>query len=700
MSLNDPQFQFSQFDYSLELQKDTLFITEGERKQALKKTDATIASLTNVIQEIGSKGVVGTPALEQFIEQLHQKVTGSILQKHSWFGGVIVWAQSYFGFGELGKLTALKERVKAIGVANKDAERGEIQVAIKRHAPPKSEAVSEVATAVVVKKEEAPPPIVMEKKTEILPKVEIKIEEVPPVPVPKEHAALLEAVGVGVSDFAAFEGALKGKVEQDHNWLHKTLKTADLSTESVGLLCQVTRKIPALSRVASRYEQLAKVAIEEKPLKPQEALQMAFFIEVRIANVQEATKDFFVRGGSEGLSRSVQFDWKKREVYVIADPEKSSVQGGGSFKRVASAARLAFDELQKTAEVSIQLSTTADSARLQSMTKPQLRKEVKAIQKSVAEVRQEIAYFTDHFRDVPGIAEFYTVAEYTETINGVEIPRLSILFKAAPGDLQDLIKHKHDLTTNEQLHLATQLFSFFDLMHKRGFVHGDIKGENILIYTRDKIGVTDFGMAFAFASTQPRIPATRGKRASAGIESAGKKSFNDGMYGTLRFTAPELLGTKDFAGDFPKTDAWALGCVLYGLYFKEPLPWERMLYANREICGELEDVEALQAEMKSWPDQERADVEKMLGPYLKKRLQGKDLSATDIAKMDALCKKHVMEKAKTEIEASLNTLSKAKGALTQEQQHERLVYQLLRLDPEKRLSMEQAFNEAVLISKK
>lgn len=728
MSLNDPQFQFSQFDYSIELQTNTLLITEGERKQTFKKTDATIASLTNIIQKIGSKRVEGAPALEQFIEQLHQKITGSILQKHSWFGGLIVWAQSQFGFGELGKLAALKEKVKAILAASPDADGGKIQVAIQRHAPAKSEMIREVATAAVaipraqsqevmappvepqvMKKEatppvelkqELPPPVDIKKEAEVKPQVKIKQEAVLPVAVPKAYAALVNAVGVDGDDFAAFQVALKGKIQQDPNWLPETLKTADLSVESVGFLCQVTREIPPLSRVASRYEQLAKVAIEEKSLKPQEALHMAFFIEARITHVQEATKDFFVRGGAEGLSHSVQFDWKKHEVYVIADPEKSSVQGGGSFKRVAAAARLAFHELDKAAEVSIQLATTADNARLQSMSKAQLKKEAKAIQKSLAEVRQEIAYFTEHFRDVPGIAEFYTVSEYTETINGVEIPRLSILFKAALADLQKLIKHKHDLATNEQVHLAKQLFAFFALMHQRGFVHGDIKGENILIYSRDKIGVTDFGMAFAFAEALPRARATRGKRASVTIESAGKKSFNDGMYGTLRFTAPELLGTKDFAGDFPKTDSWALGCVLYGLYFQEPLPWERMLHANREICGELEDVEALQADMKSWSEQERADVEKMLGPYLKKRLQGKELSSADIAKMDALSKKYVIEKTKSEIESALSTLAKARGSLTQEQQYERLIYQLLRLDPEKRLSMEQAANEIALVSKK
>jgi serine/threonine protein kinase len=241
----------------------------------------------------------------------------------------------------------------------------------------------------------------------------------------------------------------------------------------------------------------------------------------------------------------------------------------------------------------------------------------------------------------------------------------------------------------DQLVIARQLFTFFSAMHARGYIHGDIKLENFLYYDANRVGVTDFGMSFP-QEQQPPVRTRRVQVQQAVSESTGRKVFNQGTYGTVKYTSPELLGAKFFGGDLTKTESWALGCVLYSLHFGRATPWEHFLDANRELFGSVDSVRKLQEDMKSWPEGERKDVEARLGKYITKRLSGKVLTQTDATQVDKISKQYLIEKTREVVENRFQELQNLKRPLTPDEQFEAVIFGLLRLSPEARLSMDQA----------
>jgi serine/threonine protein kinase len=86
-------------------------------------------------------------------------------------------------------------------------------------------------------------------------------------------------------------------------------------------------------------------------------------------------------------------------------------------------------------------------------------------------------------------------------------------------------------------------------VHSKGFVHRDVKPENILLHD-GVVRLADFGLAQRTNTT-----------------SAGSK-----VSGTRQYMAPETLAGSHTV--CPAQDVWSLGIVLYAMLFAD-LPWER-----------------------------------------------------------------------------------------------------------------------------
>ena len=108
--------------------------------------------------------------------------------------------------------------------------------------------------------------------------------------------------------------------------------------------------------------------------------------------------------------------------------------------------------------------------------------------------------------------------------------------------LRDLVADKYVLSNGETLRLARALCLAVRYLHDLGYVHKDIKPDNIMLGEAGEIKLLDFGFA------EPLKP-------SFSLFGGPKR-----LDGSPAYMAPELLTTKKASC---ATDVYALGCTLY-----------------------------------------------------------------------------------------------------------------------------------------
>ncbi|HAV34518.1 MAG TPA: hypothetical protein DC058_11020 [Planctomycetaceae bacterium] len=111
-------------------------------------------------------------------------------------------------------------------------------------------------------------------------------------------------------------------------------------------------------------------------------------------------------------------------------------------------------------------------------------------------------------------------------------------------DLYQRIQRTGPVQPAEVLRIAVQICQALQYMHSHGWVHRDLKPANILIDTKGRIRVTDFGIV------RPTAMAIQ-------LTETGKTP------GTKPYMAPELCNGSGSADE--RSDLWSLGATLYQL---------------------------------------------------------------------------------------------------------------------------------------
>lgn len=116
------------------------------------------------------------------------------------------------------------------------------------------------------------------------------------------------------------------------------------------------------------------------------------------------------------------------------------------------------------------------------------------------------------------------------------------------GSLATELKRRGKLPWEEVIRIGTQVCAALEHAHEKGIVHRDLKPSNLLLTKKGEIKLADFGIA-------------RDSDATA-LTAAGR------TVGTFAYMAPEQI--KGEPPVTPRTDLYALGCVLYELLTGTP----------------------------------------------------------------------------------------------------------------------------------
>lgn len=150
-------------------------------------------------------------------------------------------------------------------------------------------------------------------------------------------------------------------------------------------------------------------------------------------------------------------------------------------------------------------------------------------------------------------------------------------------DLKRYIKERAPLSNDEALRIMGQILPAIDLAHKEGFIHRDLKPQNILLTADGYVKVTDFGIAYAFSETA--------------------LTQTNSVLGTVHYLSPEQARGSQAS---EQSDIYALGIILFEMltgklpfegdstvsvalqHYQKPMPSVRQYNAN--VPQALENV--------------------------------------------------------------------------------------------------------------
>eukprot|EP01062_Namystynia_karyoxenos_P059480 TRINITY_DN50922_c0_g1_i1.p1 TRINITY_DN50922_c0_g1~~TRINITY_DN50922_c0_g1_i1.p1 ORF type:complete len:486 (+),score=182.29 TRINITY_DN50922_c0_g1_i1:81-1460(+) len=219
-------------------------------------------------------------------------------------------------------------------------------------------------------------------------------------------------------------------------------------------------------------------------------------------------------------------------------------------------------------------------------------------------------YIRDEARDLPALENELSMlhgCRHPNIVSMMSCHRVgSVLWIAMElmdgGKLTDLIEGSHRLSNDEVAFLMQEVLTGVHYLHRVGWMHRDIKSDNVLLSTHGEVKLADFGFA-ALADTKRRT-----------------------LVGTPYWMAPEVI--KGDAYDM-KADIWGLGIMGLELCDGEPplmsLPPMRALYVivaqkapkvknRQQWAGEC--VEFVESMLQKDPRQRPSADELMRHPFL------------------------------------------------------------------------------------
>ncbi len=327
---------------------------------------------------------------------------------------------------------------------------------------------------------------------------------------------------------------LKG-LEKDLSQTLSVLKTIkNPSAIAITLVIKTFKKVPQaaslpenvvaiLLKIANSFEAIQTSTCQKKLLKPKEMLSIAILSQHEIPKIQAIWKQLFDGEKEPEKNWIVKKDFQfchnlllnpeKKKVYIICE----QLLGKGTFKKVLASVGFTTDK---------DLSLKNPKLYAFAYTKPK---------HSVENVLRSEKSLALQVRDIPTTVK----TSYAEVMSSKDGFFLHMVTELCEGTLEET----SHLSPIERVRLAKDVVDSVDALHKKGFIHGDLKTDNFLIKDM-RAKLTDFG-----------------KARSISLPLNGFKA-----YGTYCHNSPETLSFQNHAKQTSVTDdAYALGLVLWEL---------------------------------------------------------------------------------------------------------------------------------------
>ena len=265
-----------------------------------------------------------------------------------------------------------------------------------------------------------------------------------------------------------------------------------------------------------------------------EIVEITLFIETGLPSCIEQ-KNYYLTAASAKLPRSLEYDPITGYRFIHLEMHNLDNLGEGTKKIVTKS--ILYDVTQP--EV---------LARCQQLDDPKRKKSIKRELK-----------MTQELRECAGIVRARAFTTHTE-----DGKKYNTIFCKLyePGAFSKVLKNKsQQFNLQEQMSIAYNLLRGLEAMRKHQVVHKDLGAENYLLNIEEREG-------------KPR-------KVEAVIADLGCATYEHLSWGRAQghaaYTAPEGIFRNELRGaDYYQTDLFAVGCLLYRLYYGERPLWQNL----------------------------------------------------------------------------------------------------------------------------
>ena len=323
---------------------------------------------------------------------------------------------------------------------------------------------------------------------------------------------------------------------------HQYTVVGQLLQENIGTTITLKR-VKQLAREL-RAAPLLRALSAQKALRKQkdliklprgDFLQTALFIESSLQTFLEK-KQYYLPKEQTSLPYALEYDARSKQIFIVLADNTATRIGHGANKIVTKSILYNGERSKVVARA------------LQTKVK---KKEIKMIHR---------------LQGLRGIVDVLACSKYKE--GAVTYRTIYSKFYRA-GSLHTATIKKYSLSLSEKINIALNLLQGLKELHRKRIVHRDIAVPNCFVDIPP--GTVD----------QRHIVAVLGDLGRAGYiwKSFGKKSK---IQGHIPYTPPEGIFRNKFKKtDYYRGDVYALGCVLYNLFYDQGASWK-----NREVIAD------------------------------------------------------------------------------------------------------------------